>query len=191
MRCRRWPFLSHYWRGLAIFVMLLTTACDHPPSSPPIVSPPGEVRHFTGTWSATGNRQSLQFGPERQAAIFKFTGSLLLTGSQRLTTGFKAEVIGFTDSESGMQGRSVWTDDRGDKVFSELRGEAINPGKLIDGRFIGGTGRFAGVSGEYSFKWQTLVDNEDGEASGRVVDLKGWARLGTLNTLLPATGGPQ
>lgn len=61
----------------------------------------------------------------------------------------------------------------------------------IDGRFIGGTGRFAGVSGEYSFRWQTLIENEDGEASGRVVDLKGWARLGTLNTLPPATGGPQ
>jgi hypothetical protein len=191
MRCRRWPSFSHYWRGLAMFVMLLATGCDHPPPSPPAASTPGEVRHFTGTWSATGNRQSLQFGPEHQAAIFKFTGSLLLTGPQRLTAGFKAEAIGFTDSESGMQGRSVWTDERGDKVFSELRGEAINPGKLIDGRFIGGTGRFAGVSGEYSFTWQTLVDNEDGEVSGRVVGLKGWARLGTLNTLPPATGGSQ
>lgn len=191
MRCRRWPFLSYYWCGLVIFVMLLATACEHSPPSPPSASTPGEVRHFTGTWSATGSRQSLQFGPERQSAIFKFTGSLLLTGPQRLTTGFKAEVIGFTDSESSMQGRSVWTDERGDKVFSELHGDATNPVKLIEGRFIGGTGRFAGVSGAYSFRWQTLIENEDGEVSGRVVGLKGWARLGTPNTLPPATGGPQ
>jgi hypothetical protein len=191
MRCRRWLPLNSCWRCLALFVMLLATACDHPQSSPPIAPTPGEVRPFTGTWSATGNRQSLQFGPKHQSAIFKFTGSLLLTGPQRLTTGFKAEVIGFTDSESGMQGRSVWTDERGDKVFSELRGEAINPGKLIEGRFLGGTGRFAGVNGEYSFRWQTLVDNEDGEVSGRVVGLKGWARLGTPGTLPPTPGGPQ
>ncbi len=35
-----------------------------------------------------------------------------------------------------------------------------------------------GAIGEYSFKWQRLINNEDGEVSGRVVDLKGWALLG-------------
>ena len=127
MRCRRWPSFSHYWRGLAILVMLLATACDHPPPSPPLSRPPGRsvISPAPGLQRETANR--CRFGPERQAAIFKFTGSLLLTGPQRLTTGFKAEVIGFTDSESGMQGRSVWTDDRGDKVFSELRRRSDQP----------------------------------------------------------------
>ena len=77
-----------------------------------------------------------------------------------------------------MQGRSVWTDERGDQVFSELGSAAGGPGKPIQGRFIGGTGRYAGVSGEYSFKWRTLVVSEDGSVSGRVVGLKGWARIG-------------
>ena len=52
------------------------------------------------------------------------------------------------DNTYGMQARSVWTDERGDQVFSELRGGAGGPGHPIEGRFVGGTGRYAGVSGQ-------------------------------------------
>ena len=178
------------WMRWVFIGVLLIAGCDGS-TPPPTGLESGEVRHFTGTWSATGNRQTMQLEPGHQAAIFKFTGSLLLTGPQRLTTGFKAEVIGFADSLSGSQGRSVWTDERGDKVFSELHGETISPGKEIKGRFLGGTGRFAGVSGRYSFKWQSLVQNEDGDESGRVVDLQGWARVGAQASTPPAAGGRQ
>lgn len=179
-----------HWMLLVFIGVLLTAGCDGS-TPPPAGLESGEVRHFTGTWSATGNRQTMHLESGHQAAIFKFSGSLLLTGSQRLTTGFKAEVIGFADSLSGALGRSVWTDERGDKVFSELHGETISPGKVIKGRFLGGTGRFAGVSGEYSFRWQSLVRNEDGEESGRVVDLQGWARLGSPASTSPSAGGRQ
>lgn len=179
-----------HWVRLVCIGVLFLVGCDRS-TPPPIALVPGEVRHFTGTWTATGNRQTMQLEPGHQAAIFKFSGSLLLTGPQRLTTGFKAEVIGFADSLSGSQGRSVWTDERGDKVFSELHGETISPGKVIKGRFLGGTGRFAGVTGEYSFKWQSLVRNEDGDESGRVVDLQGWARLGAQEPTPTSAGGRQ
>lgn len=179
-----------HWMRLLFIAVLLTAGCDR--STPPSTGfVPGEVRHFTGTWSATGNRQTMQLEAGHQAAIFRFSGSLLLTGPQRPSIGFKAEVIGFTDSLSGAQGRSVWTDERGDKVFSALQGETITPGKVIKGRFLGGTGRFAGVQGEYSFRWQSLVHNEDGDESGRVVDLQGWARLGTQTSMPTSPGGPQ
>ncbi|NOR25794.1 MAG: hypothetical protein GQ542_15685 [Desulforhopalus sp.] len=56
----------------------------------------------------------------------------------------------------------MWTDDRGDKVFSELHGAGKVPGELIEGRFLGGTGRYATVSGEYTFRWKRLIDNENG-----------------------------
>lgn len=181
---------NQHWMCLVFIGVLLTAGCDRS-TPPPTGLESGEVRHFTGTWTATGNRQTMHLEPGHQAAIFRFTGSLLLTGPQRLTTGFKAEVIGFADSLSGSQGRSVWTDERGDKVFSELHGETISPGKLIKGKFIGGTGRFAGVSGEYSFKWQSLVHNEDGDESGRVVDLQGWARLGSQTSTTHSSGGQQ
>ena len=78
-----------------------------------------------------------------------------------------------------MQGRCVWTDERGDKVYSELKGELVGTGKRIVGTFLEGTGRFAGVTGEYSFQWQYVVESEDGAVSGRAVDLKGRARFGS------------
>jgi hypothetical protein len=101
--------------------------------------------------------------------------------------GFRAQAIGFSDTRAGMQGRCVWTDERGDMVYSELRGEFVGTGNHITGTFIGGTGRYAGVTGDYTFQWQYVVDTEDGAVSGRVVDLKGRARLGPAATA-PARG---
>jgi hypothetical protein len=109
---------------------------------------------------------------------------VLLTGAQRPAVGFRAQAIGFSDSRAGMQGRCVWTDERGDMVYSELKGEAVGSGNHIVGSFIGGTGRYATVTGDYSFQWQYVVDTEDGAVSGRVVDLKGRARFG------PAASSP-
>jgi hypothetical protein len=143
-----------------------------------------------GNWSATGTRQMLVLDSGRWAAIFDLSGSLLLTGEQRPSVGFKSEIIGFSDSLIGVQARSVWTDEHGEQVFSELAGKEAGPGKRIEGKFVGGTGRYAGVTGEYSFKWQHLVGSEDGRVSGRVVGLKGWARLGSPD-VAPSPAGDQ
>jgi hypothetical protein len=181
---------GHGWRSLVVAtVLLVTCGCDRPATPQPVAAAPDGMRTFTGSWSATGTRQTLPLAAGHQAAVFKVSGSLLLSGQQRPHLGFRAEVIGFSDSLSGVQARSVWTDEHGDKVFSELRGAEMGPGKVIAGRFIGGTGRYAGVSGEYTFRWQYLTDNEEGEVSGRVVGLSGWARLGS--PLPTTTGGAQ
>jgi hypothetical protein len=76
-----------------------------------------------------------------------------------------------------MQGRCVWTDEHGEKVYSELNGEFVAAGNHIVGTIQGGTGRYAGVTGDYSFEWRFIVESEDGTVSGRAVDLKGRARL--------------
>ena len=110
---------------------------------------------------------------------------MLLTGAQRPALGFRAQAIGFSDTRAGMEGRGVWTDERGEMVYSELKGEAVGSGNQITGTFVGGTGRYAGVSGEYTFQWQYVVDAEDGAVSGRVVDLKGRARLSQPGTAPP------
>ena len=191
MNCLRCLSFGQSLSGLALIVALLVMACDRQTTTQPIALAPGEVGTFTGTWSATGNRQTMKLESGHQAMIFRLTGSLLLAGKQRLRRGFKADVIGFSDNKSGMQGRSVWTDDRGDKVFSELHGAGRVPGELIEGRFLGGTGRYATVSGEYTFKWKRLIDNENGKVSGRVVDLEGWVRNEPAETLPTATGGDQ
>jgi hypothetical protein len=68
---------------------------------------------------------------------------LTLTGLLMEGVGFQAQAMGFTDSLAGMQGRRVWTDERGDKVYSESKGEFVGTGNHIVGTFLGGTGRYA------------------------------------------------
>ena len=179
LRGWQWPILAS---------LLLTLACGQPgdPSTQTPVA--GEWLTFEGTWTAAGTRQTLRLGPNNRAAIFDLTGSVLLTGAQRPAVGFIARAIGFSDSRTGMQGRSVWTDERGDMVYSELKGQAVGSGNRIAGTFVGGTGRYVGVTGDYSFQWQYVIDREDGAVSGRVVDLKGRARFGQAANA-PA-GGP-
>ena len=182
MTCRQHPLLLPGWRWLIFAAFLLTAACGRSggPASNPL--PVGEWQVFEGTWTAAGTRRTLHLGPDDRAAIFELTGSVLLTGAQRPALGFRAQAIGFSDSRAGMQGRCVWTDERGDRVYSELKGQAVGSGNHIEGRFIGGTGRYAGVTGDYSFQWQYVVDTEEGAVSGRVVNLKGRARLGQATT---------
>jgi hypothetical protein len=169
------------WRWRTLVALLLAIACGHS-GGVPQTPLSGEWHAFEGTWTAAGTRRTLRLGADDRAAIFELTGTVLLTGAQRPSVGFRAQAIGFSDSRAGMQGRCVWTDERGDMVYSELRGEAVGSGKRIAGTFVGGTGRYAGVTGDYTFQWQYVVDAEDGAVSGRVVDFKGRARLGQAAT---------
>jgi hypothetical protein len=157
--------------------LLLSAACGHSNGAPQTLAT-GEWHTFEGTWTATGTRRTLRLGPDDRAAIFELTGTVLLSGPQRPSVGFRAQAIGFSDSKAGMQGRCVWTDERGDMVYSELRGEVVRSGNRIVGTFVGGTGRYARVTGDYTFHWQYVIDAEDGAVSGRVIDFKGRARFG-------------
>jgi hypothetical protein len=171
-------------RWAALVPLLLAAACSQPTVSSPVVSSSGEWRTFEGTWSASGTRQILNLETNHRASIFDLTGSLLLIGDQGLGVGFQAQAIGFTESLAGMHGRCVWTDERGDKVYSELKGEVVATGNHIVGTFLGGTGRYARITGEYSFQWRFIVESEDGTVSGRAVDLKGRARLSSAAAAL-------
>jgi hypothetical protein len=171
-----------------LVALLLTAACGHSGDTLQTL-PAGEWHTFEGTWTAAGTRRTLRLSADDRAAIFELTGTVLLSGAQRPAVGFKAQAIGFSDSRAGMQGRCVWTDERGDMVYSELKGEWIGSGNHIAGTFIGGTGRYASVTGDYSFQWQYVIDTEDGAVSGRVVDLKGRARFGQATTALAGGSG--
>lgn len=170
------PWLTRR-RWLLLAPLLLTVACGHSDRPTGKVFHQGEWYAFEGTWTAAGTRRTLRLGADDRAAIFELTGSVLLSGARRPAVGFRAQAIGFSDSRAGMQGRCIWTDEQGDKVYSELKGEAVGTGNRIVGTFVGGTGRYASVSGDYSFQWQYVIDAEDGAVSGRVVDFKGRARF--------------
>ena len=172
---------------MALAPLLFATACGQATISAPGLSSLGEWHTFEGNWSASGTRHTLILETNHRASIVDLTGSLLLTGDRGLGIGFRAEVIGFSDNLAGTQGRCVWTDEQGNKLYSELKGDDIGTGNRILGTFLGGTGRFANITGEYSFHWQYVVESEDGAVSGRATDVTGRARLGSP----AATGGEQ
>lgn len=181
---------------LAAFTLLFCLAACGPstpgpaatPAPSPVVAAP-ESRNFTGVGTLSGTRQTLDMGPGRRIEGFRLGGTLMLTGEQRLGLAFRSDFIGLSDSQTGLQARSVWTDERGEQVFSTLSSASTGAGNLIQGRIVGGTGRFAGLDGEYRFTWQPLVIAEDGSVSGRVLDLKGAAHLASSPGLPGAAPG--
>lgn len=166
-----------------VALALAAAACG-PVTEPPKPAPAsGEWREFEGSWNAAGSRRTIPLGADRRGSIVDLRGTMLLAGPGRPGVGFRSEVIALVDSATGLLGRSVWTDERGDQVFSELTGEGTAARNHITGTILGGTGRYAGATGTYEFSWQWVMEAEDGSIQGRAVELKGRVRPG------PGAGG--
>ena len=167
--------------GLAFAAAAAAAACGT--ATPRPAAAPGESLEFEGSWNAAGSRHTISLGADRLGSIIDLKGSMLLAGPGRPGVGFHSEVIGLVDSATGFQGRSVWTDERGDQVYSELKGEGTAAKNRITGTVLSGTGRYAGATGSYEFSWQWVMEGEEGTVQGRAVDLKGRIQPG------PAAGG--
>jgi len=179
-------FIQGWWRNFIIILVLVAAACSPVSEKPKLQTAAGEWREFSGSWNAAGSRRTISLGADRRGSIIDLRGTMLLAGTGRPGIGFRSEVIALVDSSTGLQGRSVWTDERGDQVFSELRGEGTATKNHITGTLLGGTGRYAGVTGSYEFSWQFVIEMEDGSIQGRAVELKGHFRPGQATT-----GGSQ
>ena len=175
----RGPLCSGAGRHALLILAFAVTACRPAAESPKPHVTSGEWLEFTGSWNAAGSRRTISLGAERRASILDLSGTMLLAGAKRPGVGFRSEVIALVDSNTGLVGRSVWTDERGDQVFSELQGEGTAEHNHITGKFLGGTGRYAGASGSYEFSWQWVMEAEDGAIQGRAIDLKGRVLAGT------------
>jgi hypothetical protein len=142
---------------------------------------------FQGTWTAVGKRQVIPLGGERHASIADFHGSLMLSGPSRPALGFRAEAIVLNDSVTGVEGRAVWTDERGDQVFSALRSEPTVTGRIF-GTILGGSGRYTGATGSYEFSWRFLIEGEDGTVQGQSLGLRGELRANAPREVPSASG---
>lgn len=138
----------------------------------------GEWREFEGSWSSAGTRRTMSLGDGRTGSIIDLRGTVLLSGEGSPGVGFRADVIALNDSATGLVGRSVWTDEHGDRVFSELAGEGTAESNRIVGTIVGGTGRYDGVNGRFEFSWQYVIESAEGSVHGRAVGLRGRFRLG-------------
>jgi hypothetical protein len=168
--------------AIGLVGLLITGACSPPPSMSKPLPATSEWHEFVGTWTAAGSRTGIPLGEGRRASIAKLEGSLMLLGPSRPAVGFRAEAVVLNDSATGTVGRAVWTDDRGDQVFSELTGQGTKSGSHIVGTFLGGTGRYAGATGSYEFYWRFVLQTEEGEVQGQSEALNGKIRLPSEQT---------
>jgi hypothetical protein len=160
-----------------IALAIAAASCGPAAETPLPAAAPGEWREFQGSWNAAGSRRSIPLGTARRGSIIDLRGTLLLRGAGRPGVGFRSEVIALVDSATGLVGRSVWTDEHGDQVFSELQGEGTSARNRIAGTILGGTGRYAGATGMYEFSWHFVIEAEDGSIQGRTEGLEGRVRL--------------
>ena len=165
------------FRIFVLVGLLFQSGCVGPQTSVHLAAD-GRWHEFGGTWTAAGSRYTLRMGTDRQSSIADLSGSLVLAGPSRPAVGFRAEAVVLNDSVTGMVGRAVWSDERGDQAFSVLRGEGSATRNRIVGTFLGGTGRYSGATGTYEFSWKFLLQNEDGTLQGQSMGLKGRVRVG-------------
>jgi hypothetical protein len=163
-----------------VFAFLLIPASMNAGRTPVVqqVKPDGAWRTFSGSWSARGQRQVVATEGNGSAAIVHLSGAVVLARTD-LEGGLLGEAIAFDDGQKLSVGRAVWTDARGDRVFSELRGEPVATGRRVAGTITGGTGQYAGATGDYALTWQYVAQDVDDVIQGRAVDLQGRLRKGT------------
>jgi hypothetical protein len=169
-------------RFLLLGLAFAAASCGRAESPSRAAATGGELE-FTGSWNGVGSRHTIALGEARIGSIVDLKGTMLLAGQGRPGVGFQSEVIGLADSATGFQGRSVWTDEHGDQVYSQLQGEGTAAKNRIVGTILSGTGRYAGLTGSYEFSWQWVMEGEEAVVQGRAVDLHGRVQRG------PAAGG--
>jgi hypothetical protein len=139
-----------------------------------------EWRPFSATWALGGTRTFLATEGERPASIVHATGSFVITRGEVVGRGFFGELIGFDDGAGLLVGRAVFTDEKGDKVFATLKAQPIASGRTATGTFTGGTGRWTGLEGDFTFSWKSVVASDGDEIHAFTVNVEGRARKGAL-----------
>jgi hypothetical protein len=131
---------------------------------------------FSGAWSATGVRQTLPTDGGRLAVVVHVSGAVVLNGESSIGRGFQGEAIAFDDGAGMSAGRAVWTDARGDRIFSALTGDMLQTGRRVAATITGGTGKYARATGSYELTWRYAVSAGGDDVQGRATDLRGRIR---------------
>ena len=138
---------------------------------------PDGWRAFKATWTFSGERQLLPTEGGRPASIVHVQGTMTITSGEGLGRGFLGEAFIFDDGGSLVVGRAVLTDGKGDRIYSSMKAEPVGTGRKATATITGGTGRYAGLEGTFTFAWQYVVSPDSGEIDGRVENIEGRTRV--------------
>ncbi len=130
---------------------------------------------FSGTWTASGKWQPVDFSKGREVFTYRLAGHVNLVTGIGEVKDFWSECVGLWDSETGGPTRCVWKETSGkDKAYVILDGQVIKKGVRVNGEFVDGTGDLKGLAGKISFTWSTVFRNRtDRVLTGHTKDLQG------------------
>ena len=135
---------------------------------------------FSGTWVANGSKDTLSFGVNREAALFRLSGHVNLKNGVGNERDYWSECIGLADSETGSTIRCVWTGINDTKIFLVLKGEGLSRGNSVTGDIVGGTGTAEGITGMIQFEWSSMSTysvNDITSVGGYAKELSGSYKL--------------
>ena len=135
---------------------------------------------FEGYWSVSGTVHILRFMDSSTVASGRLEGNVTFHSSEGPIGTLQTECVAFADDRTGSLGRCVWTGPLGDHIYVELKGSGPAGFGPTRGTFIGGTGKFEGIQGNFAYEWNYSVSGRDEDASldGYSIQMRG-------NYLLP------
>ena len=142
-------------------------------TSPMTKSHAAESGEFKGSMIANGTRTPFPFGDGRQVFTFKLGGHVSLQTAIGKKKDYWSECIGLADSTSGVVGRCVWKDLDGPEIYLTIQSDKLQQGSQVSGTIVGGSGKLAGISGELSFNWSSVITQTDADG---IVNVTGQTR---------------
>jgi hypothetical protein len=150
-------------------------------SSPLPQSHAAESGEFKGTMIANGTRTPFPFGDGRQVFTFKLGGHVNLQTPLGKKKDYWSECVGLADSTTGVVGRCTWKDLDGPEIYLTIQSDKLQQGNQVTGTIVGGSGKLAGISGDLSFNWSSVITQTDAEGivnvTGQTKNLAGHYRL--------------
>ncbi|RNC68255.1 MAG: hypothetical protein ED859_10975 [Desulfuromonadales bacterium] len=122
-----------------------------------------ESGDFRGSWIANGTRTPFPFGAGRQVFTFRIVGHVSLQAPLGKKKDFWSDCIGLADTTTGMTGRCVWKDLGGPEIYLTIQSSQMEQGNQVVGTLVGGTGPFAGISGDVTFNWTSVTTQIDAD----------------------------
>jgi len=133
---------------------------------------------FDAYWAMSGTVHTVEVTGRGMAAAGGLTGTVTVQTSEGPVPSFETDCVIFADDKSGGTGRCVWTGTSGDQVFVELRSSGPVGSGHARGSFTGGTGRFEGIDGQFTFEWNYSVrGGSDASLDGATLAMRGRYRL--------------
>lgn len=128
---------------------------------------------FDAYWNVSGTVHIIELGDFGISAAGGYTGTVTIQSDEGLVRAFETDCVAFAD-EGSSGGRCLWTGPLGDQVYVQIQGAGLAGFGRSRGTFVGGTGKYEGIQGGFSFEWNYSVSgDQDATFDGHTLEMSG------------------